>query len=131
MSNLDVNLSLINTENQSKNICDLAAGVNITFHDGASIAGNGTQVDVGGVNKVTFGIKNNTTGALIEFRGIDYAGNDDLVPAIQPKTIFSDLTIATSTTGTNETWQVEISGYATFYIKTAYANIIVKGRAVA
>ncbi len=131
MANLDVSLNLINNENQSKNICDLAAGVRIVFHDGVSAAGNGTQFDVSGFKVVKFGVKNNTTGALVEFRGIDYAGNDDLVPAMQPKTLVTGLIIATSTTDNNETWEADIGGYETFYIKTAAANIIVKGKAVA
>lgn len=98
-----------------------------TFHSVVTQAGNGTSLTIGEYQKLTLGISGTSTSRTIEFHVIDENGIDDVIQGIKPK----DFSTASFSSGNNETWQFEISGYVTFYAKiTAVAggNVTIKGR---
>lgn len=104
----------------------------IIFQSAAVAAGNGASLTVTGLKNLTVGITSagGNTARTIEFHGVDAVGNDNLFTGINK----NGLTTATSTINTGETWQFDITGLVTVYMKlTAITTgtITVAGLAVA
>ncbi len=104
----------------------------ILFQVAATTTGNGTSLTVAGLKNLTVGVTSagGNTARTVEFHGVDPAGNDNLITGI----LKNGLTLASSTTNTGETWQFDITGLVTVYMKlTAITagNVTVTGLAVA
>lgn len=104
----------------------------VTFHDAATEIGDGASLTVNGLKTLTVGITSagGNSARTIQFRGVDAAGNDNLMTGVK----LSDLSTGSSTTATGETWQFDITGLDTVYMPlTAITDgiVTVKGKAVA
>lgn len=102
----------------------------ITFHDAAVAPADGAPLAVGGLKTLTVEIWGTSTSRTVEFKAAGPEGTYRLISGVR----LSDLTIATSTTGTAEFWQFDITGLAAVIMDlsaVAGGNVTVKGRAVA
>lgn len=100
----------------------------VTFQDAATSTGAGEVFKVGAFNTVKFGIGGTSTNQVYEFRGIDAAGNDNLVLCFR----CSDLASATGTSAKGETWEASVGLLVSFYVKLVSISggtSIVKGEA--
>jgi len=100
-----------------------------TFHNAATSIGNGTEFTVGNMKTLTIEIYGTSTSRTIEFYGKGDSGTLRSLKGINLSTFES----ATSTTGTGEIWQFDITGLVGVIIKLAAVsggNVTVKGRAV-
>jgi len=91
--------------------------------------GNGAILTVTGLKNLTVGITSAGGNFVrtIAFRGVDAVGNDNLMTRVNK----NGLTLANSITCTGETWQFDITGLVTVYMKlTAITagNVAVTGQ---
>lgn len=101
-----------------------------TFHDEATVAADGTAFTVGGHTTLTVEITGTSTSRTVDFKG---AGPDGTYRSISGVNL-DGLASATSTTGTGELWQFDITGLETVIMDLSAVsdgNVTVKGRAVA
>jgi hypothetical protein len=101
----------------------------IIFQDTATTTGNGTAFEVGAYKTLTIEIYGTSSSRTVTFYGKSESGTLRAITGIK----LSDFTTATSTTGTGELWQFDITGLKYVVIDlTAVAggNVSVKGRAV-
>lgn len=102
----------------------------IIFHDAATVAGSGTIFDVGGYKTLTVEIYGTSTSRTVEFVARGPSGTDVALSGVNVSTN----AVATSTTGTGEIWQFDITGLISVFMNlsaVAGGNVSVKGRAVA
>lgn len=102
----------------------------VTFHDGATVAADGETFEVGAYKTLTVEIYGTSTTRTVAFIGIGPSGSQRTIMGVK----LSDLTTGTSTTGTGELWQFDITGLTTVIMDlTAVAggNVSVKGMVVA
>lgn len=103
----------------------------VTFHNAATVAGNGTPFDVDEWKTLTVEISGTSTGRTVTFYAKGASGT--LRPLAGTKISAAPLTVAVSTTGTGELWQFDITGLNSVIMDlTAITdnNVSVKGRAV-
>lgn len=122
----------VNSDGSIKTTVTGSLANQINFQSTATATGNGTSLTVGGLKNLTVGITSagGNTARTIEFHGVDAAGNDNLIAGVNK----NGLNTATSTTNTGETWQFDITGLVTVYMKlTAITtgSVTVMGLAVA
>jgi len=101
-----------------------------TFHNAATSTGNGTEFTVGNMKTLTIEIYGTSTSRTIEFYGKGDSGTLRSIKGIN----LSTFEAATSTTGTGELWQFDITGLISVVIKLAAVSggdVTIKGRAVA
>lgn len=102
----------------------------ITFHDAAIAAADGTILTVSGYKTLTVEIYGTSTSRTIAFIGRGPSGTDRAVMGVK----LSDLSTGAGTNGTGEIWQFDITGLTSFFCDlqaVAGGNVTVKGRAVA
>ena len=102
----------------------------ITFQDAATGTGNGTEFSVGAYRTLTIEIYGTSTSRSVTFYGKSKSGTLRALMGVR----VSDFATATSTTGTGEIWQFDITGldYVVMDLTAvAGGNVSVKGRAVA
>ena len=102
----------------------------VTLQDAATTTGNGTIQAIENYQNLTIGISGTSTSRTVEFHVVDENGIDDVIKGTRPKDFFQ----ATSTSGNDETYQFDVTGYVSFYAKiTAISggNVTIKGRLVA
>lgn len=101
-----------------------------TFHNAATEIANGTPFDVGGYKTLTVEISGTSTERSISFIGRGPSGEDRNIAGVR----LSDLALATSTKGTKELWQFDITGLVSVImdlVTVSGGNVTVKGMAVA
>lgn len=104
--------------------------VAVTFQSAATSTGNGTAFEVGAYRTLTVKITGTSSTRTVTFYAKDTDGNLTALMGVR----LSDFATGTSTTGTGEYWQFDITGiYSIVMDLTAVAggNVSVKGRAVA
>ena len=102
----------------------------VTFHDAATVAADGNIFTVDGQKTLTVEIYGTSTSRTIAFIGRGESGTDRAIMGVR----LSDLSTATSTTGTGELWQFDITGLVSVFMDlqaVAGGNVTIKGRAVA
>ena len=84
------------------------AWTKVVFHDASSAAKNGFQCPVDGYKTLTVEISGNAsnTARTVTFYGKSYSGTLRAIMGVK----LSDLSTGTSTTGTGEIWQFDVSG---------------------
>ena len=106
------------------------ATTTMTFHDAATTAADGTPFTVGAYKTLTVEISGTSTSRTVAFIGKGASGAAIAINGVNLAT----LAVTTSTTGTGELWQFDLSGLTTVLMDlTAVAggNVSVKGKAVA
>jgi len=102
----------------------------VTFHDAAEAQATGAEWAVGGKKTLTVEIYGTSSGRTVEFKAKGPSGTARAISGIK----LSDFSTATSTTGTGELWQFDVTGLTSVIMDlTAVAdgNVSVKGKAVA
>jgi len=102
----------------------------ITFHEDATVAADGTIFTIDGHKTLTVEIYGTSTSRTIEFKGRCVSGIDRPIMGVR----LSDLSTTISTTGTGEIWQFDITGLTSVLMDMsaiAGGNVTVKGKAVA
>lgn len=104
----------------------------IVFQAAATAAENGQALNVGGFKSLTVGITSaaGNSALTLEFHGVDAAENDNLITGVNK----NGLSPATGTSNSGETWQFDITGLVTVYMKLTSitgGNVTVSGLAVA
>jgi hypothetical protein len=100
-----------------------------TLHD-LIVAPANAQINVGNHKTFTVEVYGTSTSRLVNFSAIGVSGNPYPLSGVR----LSDLTVATSTTGSGEIWQFEVAGLDFIKIDVASVaggNVSVKGRFVA
>jgi len=87
----------------------------VTFQNAVAVIGNGASLTVNGLKNLTVGIASagGNTVRTIEFHGVDAVGNDNLISGVNK----NGLATASSTINTGETWQIDITGLVSVYMK--------------
>ena len=101
----------------------------ITFHDAATVAADGTVFTVEGYKTITLEIYGTSANRTIAFIGRGASGSDCAVMGVN----LSDLSTGTSTTGTGELWQFDVTGLTSFFVDLqtiSGGNVSIKGKAV-
>lgn len=106
--------------------------VDITFHNEATVAANGTVFTVDGYKTLTVEILGTVTSFTIVFTGEGASGA--VIPLMGIN--LSDLSTAISTNTSGQLWQFDISGLTKVFmdltaITAGTGNVTVKGKAVA
>jgi hypothetical protein len=132
--NVNANLQVNDADNAVGNPAFVqltgAAAADITFHDAAVAAADGAVLTVGGCKALTVEIYGTSTSRTVAFIGRGPAGADRAIMGVR----LSDLSTATSTTGTGELWQFDVTGLMSVLMDlqaVSGGNVSVKGRAVA
>ena len=102
----------------------------VTFHDAATVAADGTVLTIGQNKTLTVEIYGTSTSRTIAFIGRGASGADRALSGVN----LNGLSVATGTTGTGELWQFDITGLTSVFIDlqaVAGGNVTVKGKAVA
>ena len=102
----------------------------VIFHDAVSATGNGLIYSVGGYKTLTVEIFGTSTSRQVTFRARGPAGADRPLTGLR----LADLVADTSTTGTAEIWQFDITGLTSILFpiaSVAGGNASVCGRVVA
>ncbi len=103
--------------------------MDVTFHDASTVAANGQPFEVKYFKSLTVEIFGTSTGRTVTFYGKGASGTLRALKGIN----LSTLATGTSTTGTGEIWQFDITGlHKVIMDLTAITdnNVSVKGRAV-
>jgi hypothetical protein len=111
-------------------IIDGYAVLNFTFHNAATAAADGNSFPVGRYRTLTVEIYGTSATRTVAFMGVGPSGAAYAISGVK----LSDLTTGTTTTGTGELWQFDITGLSQVIMDlTAVAggNVTVKGKAVA
>ena len=111
------------------NMADISSGNSVIFHDEAVSASNGTELEVGGYKTLAFEIYGTSTSRTVEFKCKSESGTLRSIMGVK----VNDFSTATSTNGTGEIWQFDITGLTSIIIDlTAVAggNVSVKGRVI-
>lgn len=101
-----------------------------TFHDAKTTTGNGTALEVKGLSTLTIEIYGTSSSRTVTFYAKSKSGTLRALMGVR----LSDFATATSTTGTGEIWQFDITGldYVVMDLTAVDGgNVSVKGRAVA
>ena len=104
--------------------------VDIVFHNAASTPVNGTALTVGSYKTLTVEIYGTSSSRTVTFIGISKSGTGRAIQGINLATF----SLATSTTGTGEFWQFDITGLdSVLLVLTAVSggNVTISGRAIA
>lgn len=107
-----------------------AATIAHSFHDAATVAADGAPFDVLAYKTLTVEIYGTSTSRTVVFIGIGPSGTQRPIMGVR----LSDFSTGTSTTGTGEFWQFDITGLSQVIMDlTAVSggNVSVKGKAVA
>ena len=102
----------------------------VTFHDAATVAADGTAFTVLGYKTLTVEITRTAGTSTIAFIGEGPSGANIALMGVN----LSTLATATSTTGTGEIWQFDVTGLTSVFMDlqaVAGGNVSVKGKAVA
>jgi hypothetical protein len=104
----------------------------VTFHEAAVAAADGTAFTVGGYKTLTVEILRTATSGTIAFTAEGPSGADILISGVN----LASFATATSTTGTGELWQFDITGLTKVFMDITVmvagaGSITVKGTAVA
>lgn len=100
-----------------------------TFHNGTTTAKDGIEMTVNRADQMTVFITGTSTSRTIEFKGADDNGNWYSIPAFKEP----DFTLASSTTGNNEAWTIDLTKWVKVNINvTAVSggNVTVKAKVV-
>lgn len=117
-------------DNNVVNIADLAGGSDITFHDAATVASNGTVVAVGGFKNLTVEIYGTSTSRTVTFYGKSKSGTLRPMQGVR----VSDFAMSLNSTTKDEIWQFDITGldYVVMDLTAvAGGDVSVKGRMIA
>ena len=109
---------------------ETSATVQITFHNAAIVAAQGTVLTVGGLKTLVIEISGTSASRTIAFEGAGASGTYRAINGVRS----ADLAVATSTNTSGEIWQFDITGFVTVSMNlTAVAggNVTITGRAVA
>jgi hypothetical protein len=101
-----------------------------TFHDAATVAADGTPLTVGGGKTLLVEIWGTSVSRTVGFKGAGPEGTHWSIMGVNLGTFAT----ATSTTGTGELWQFDVTGLVTVIMDleaVAGGNVSVKGRLVA
>lgn len=101
----------------------------VTFHDAATVAANGTVLTVNGYKTLTVEIYGTSTSRTVAFKGRGPSGEDRSLMGVN----LSDFSTATSTTGTGELWQFDITGLTSVFMdltSVSGGNVSIKGKVV-
>lgn len=103
------------------------------FHNGATVAADGTAFAVGGFQTMTVYISGTSTSRTVEFKCLPPgAATGDYRPLMGVR--LSDLSTGASTAGNNEVWQFDLTGLDEILmdlVAVAGGNVTIKGKAVA
>jgi hypothetical protein len=102
----------------------------ISLQDTISTVGDGTAFTVGSFKTLNIKIVGTSTSRTVAF---EVAGFDGVYEPLQGMKT-SDFSMATQTTGNNESWQFDVTGFVSFrarIVNIAGGYVTVKGRAVA
>jgi hypothetical protein len=102
----------------------------VTFHNAATTAADGDAFTVGAYKTLNIEIYGTSTTRTVAFMGVGPSGTAYAISGVK----LFDLTTGTSTTGTGELWQFDITGLTQVIMDiTAVTggNVTVKGKAVA
>lgn len=129
---LDVELSLIGNE-ETYNVADLFR-TEVVFHNASTVAGNGTPFEVKAFKTLTVEIVGSVanTARTITFYGKSKSGVLRLIPGVKVSGD-TEFTMDTSTTGTGEIWQFDVTGldYVVMDLTAITGgNVTVSGNAV-
>ena len=105
----------------------------ITFHDAATVAADGTVFTVGGYKTLTIEIYGTSTSKTLAFMGVGPGGTAHAIMGVKLDTL-ATATTSVGTVVTPEFWQFDITGLTSVIMDlTAIANgnVTVKGKAVA
>ena len=113
----------------SKIILNGSSSIDITFHDATIEIATGDIFLVNGYKTMTVEISGTSTSRTIAFIGRGASEANRLITGVK----LSNFAMATSTTGTGEIWQFDITGLTAMFMDlqaVAGGNVTVKGRAV-
>ena len=99
-----------------------------TFHTAATVAANGTDFTVGAYKTLTVEIYGTSTSRTVTFYGKSKSGTLRAISGVR----LSDFTVATSTTGTGEIWQFDVTGLESVTIgltAVSGGNVTISGNA--
>jgi hypothetical protein len=99
------------------------------FHDKTTTPQNGTEFMPNYADQMTIFITGTSTSRTIEFKGSDEDGNWYSIPAFKNP----DFTLASSTTGNNEAWIVDLTGWVSVNVNVTAidgGNVTVKAKVV-
>lgn len=102
----------------------------LTFHNEATTAGTGTVYNVADYDTLVVEIYGTSTSRTVEFK---VKGPSGASYPLQGSKVGDAATMATSTTGTGEMWEFEISAYTSVYMNLSAVsggNVTIKGRVV-
>jgi hypothetical protein len=102
----------------------------VTFHDAATVAADGTAFTVAGYKTLTVEITRSAGTSTVAFIGEGPSGADIALIGVN----LSTFATGTSTTGTGELWQFDITGLTKVFMDlqaVSGGNVTVKGKAVA
>jgi ribosomal 30S subunit maturation factor RimM len=102
----------------------------VTFHDAAVVAADGTVYTVGNKKTLTVEIDGTSASRTVAFIGRGPADVDRAIMGLN----LTSMATAVSTTGTGELWQFDITGLSAVFMDlqaVSGGNVTVKGRAVA
>jgi hypothetical protein len=111
-------------------IVDGYAIQDVVFHDAATAVSTGLSLDVYRLRTLTIEVSGTSATRTVAFKGIGPSGTAYAIAGVK----LSDLTTGSTTTGTGELWQFDITGLTQVIMDlTAVAggNVTVKGKAVA
>ena len=115
----------------SKNIQVAGSRVEeVTFHNAATVAAQGTALTVGGHKTLTVEITGTSTSRTIAFQGAGPSGTYRAIAGVR----LADLAVATTTSVSDAIWQFDVTGLVTVIMnltEVSGGNVTVRGRAVA
>lgn len=132
--NVNANLQVGDADNSEENPAFVqvtgSKTEDITFQDAATAAADGTAFTVEGYKTLTVEITRTAGTSTVAFIGEGASGADIALMGIN----LSTFATATSTTGTGELWQFDITGLTKVFMDltaVATGSVTVKGKAVA
>ena len=101
----------------------------VTFHNAATVAADGATFAVEGYKTLTVEIYGTSVSRTVAFMGVGASGTARAIKGVN----LTDLSLATSTAGTAELWQFDITGLKSVIMdltSISGGNVSVKGTAV-
>jgi hypothetical protein len=100
-----------------------------SFHEGATVTGDGAEFVVNGYKTLTIGITGTSTSRTVLFKGKDAAGNVVAMTGYK----LPNYAEGSQSSGNNETWQFDLEPFVSVYFRVDAVNggdVTIKGKAV-
>lgn len=101
----------------------------VVFHDGSSATGTGVILPVEEYRSLTIEIWGDSASRTIDFKGIGLSGSPASLTGVRT----SDFSTGTSTNGSGEIWQFDVTGLEKVYFNLSAVSggkVYIKGKIV-